>query len=82
MNNFDPVTADIILVEHNNLNGVYGTLRLKHHIEQLYGVILNHKLIRRYKKELDIKTKVRVRRPFSEKLRKEKKRAIRKWLLI
>ncbi len=72
MNNFDPVTSDIILVEHNNLNGVYGTFRLKHHIEQLYGVILNHKLIRRYKKELGIKTKVRVRRPFSEKLRKEK----------
>lgn len=72
MNNFDPITADIILVEHNRLNGVYGTMRLKHHIEQTHGVILNHKLIRRYKKELNIKTKVRVRRPFLQKLRKEK----------
>ena len=38
----------------------------------MHGVVLSHKLIRRYKSELNIKTKVRVRRPFFEKLRKEK----------
>ncbi|MDE8256679.1 IS3 family transposase [Erysipelothrix rhusiopathiae] len=72
MNNFNSATADIVLGEHNRLNGVYGTMRLKYHIEQVHSVVLNHKLIRRYKNELNIKTKVRVRRPFFEKLRKEK----------
>ena len=72
MNNFNSVTADILLGEHNRLNGVYGTMRLKYHIKQVHGIVLNHKLIRRYKNELNIKTKVRVRRPFFEKLRKEK----------
>lgn len=72
MNNFDPIKADIILVEHNKLKGVYGTIRLKHHIEQTHGMILNHKLIRRYKRELNIKTAVRKRSPFLLRLRKEK----------
>ena len=72
MNNFNSVVADIILVEHNKLYGVYGTLRLKHHIEKEYGLILNHKLIRRYKNELNLKTKTRVRRPLFLKEAKEK----------
>ncbi|MDE8163434.1 hypothetical protein PT103_05330 [Erysipelothrix rhusiopathiae] len=72
MNNFNSATADIILGERNRLYGVYGIMRLKYHIEQVHGVVLNHKLIRRYKNELNIKTKVGVRRPFFEKLRKEK----------
>ena len=72
MNNYDSTIADIILVEHNKLYGVYGTIRLKHHIEQKYGLILNHKLIRRYKKELNIKTQVRKRRPLYIKRIKEK----------
>lgn len=72
MNNYDSTTAQIILVEHNKLNGVYGTIRLKHHIKQAHGVVFNHKLIRRYKNELNIKSKVRIRRPFYENLRKEK----------
>lgn len=45
MNNFDPITAEITLVEHYRLNVVYGTIRLKDHIEQIDGLILNHKLI-------------------------------------
>jgi len=63
MNNFDEAIANIILVEHHHLKGRYGTLRLKHHIQQKYGLVLNHKLIRRYKQSLNLKVKVRKRKP-------------------
>lgn len=72
MNNYDSRIAEIISVEHYNLNCTYGTLRLKHHIQQKYGLVLNHKLIRRYKKHLNLQTKVRKLKPIYIKLAKEK----------
>lgn len=72
MNNYNDVTATLISVEHNKLKGIYGTLRLKHHIESLYGLILNHKLIRRYKGYLGLKTNVRKRRSLGQIRAKER----------
>lgn len=39
----------MILEEHKNNKGIYGTLRLKFAIQNKLGLTLNHKLIRRYK---------------------------------
>lgn len=72
MNNFNNEIAQLILVEHNELKGTYGTIRLKHHIKIKYGIVLNHKLIRRYKKELGISVNVRKRQPIYLKAAKEK----------
>ena len=46
----------MILEEHENNKGIYGTIRLKFAIQNKLGLILNHKLIRRYKKLLNIIT--------------------------
>lgn len=75
MNNFNCKIAEIILVEHNNLKGRYGTIRLKYHIKNKYGLNLNHKCIRRYKHNLGIKVNVRKPRGL------DVKRAIEKNLL-
>lgn len=48
-NNFKQEIADVISEEHNNVKRIYGTIRLKKHIENKLKLILNHKLIRRYK---------------------------------
>lgn len=58
-NNFNKKIADIISEEHKSVKEIYGTIRLKHHIQNKYkkeGLILNHKLIRRYKHILGLKT--------------------------
>lgn len=62
MNNYKNDIAEIISVEHYNTNEVYGTIRLKHHIQNKYGLIINHKLIRRYKKTQQLTTVTRLKR--------------------
>ncbi len=62
INNYDYNIAKIISEEHKNLKGIYGTLRLKHHIKNKYGLVFNHKLIRRYKQALNLNVVVRKRK--------------------
>lgn len=60
INNYDEKIAEIISVEHKEMKQVYGTLRLKYHIENKYpGIIMNHKKIRRYKNALGLDVIVR-----------------------
>lgn len=35
--------------EHNNVKGIYGTMKLKKYIENKLAIVLNYKWIRRYK---------------------------------
>ena len=44
----------MISEEHKNVKGIYGTIRLKKHIENKLKLVLNHKLIRRYKNILGL----------------------------
>ena len=46
----------MISEEHKNVKGIYGTIRLKKHIESKLKLVLNHKLIRRYKNILGLET--------------------------
>ena len=62
MNNYNERIATIISEEHYKTKEVYGVLRLKYHIDNQYGIILNHKLIRRYKKSFNFITKARKKR--------------------
>lgn len=74
-NNFNPKIAKIISEEHKNVKGIYGTIRLKKHIENKYKedhLILNHKLIRRYKKLLNLQTVRRSKKGLSVSRAKEK----------
>ena len=74
-NNFNKKIADIISEEHKSVKGIYGTIRLKHHIQNKYkkeGLILNHKLIRRYKHILGLKTIKRTKKRLSASKTKEK----------
>lgn len=72
INNYDNEIAQIILEEHNNLKGIYGTIRLKYHIQNKLGIILNHKLIRRYKHAFGLSVVVRKTKPLSATNSKEK----------
>ena len=47
----------MISEEHKNVKGIYGTIRLKKHIENKLKLVLNHKLIRRYKNILGLELK-------------------------
>lgn len=71
-NNFDSFIANIISEEHLKLKEIYGSVRLKHHIKNLYGLILNHKLIIRYKHILGLKTIKRSKKGLSVSRAKEK----------
>lgn len=62
----------MISEEHKNEKGIYGTIRLKHHIENKLGSILNHKLIRRYKHILGLETIKRTKKGLSVSRAKEK----------
>ena len=62
----------MILEEHENVKGIYGTIRLKKHIENKLKIILNHKLIRRYKHILGIETVKRTKKGLSVSRAKEK----------
>ena len=77
-NNFNKKIADIISEEHKRVKGIYGTIRLKHHIQNKYkkeGLILNHKLIRRYKHILGLKTIKRTKKDYL--CPRQKKRTLR-----
>lgn len=71
-NNFNQIIADIISEEHKNVRAIYGTIRLKKHIENKFGIILNHKLIRRYKYILGLQTIKRTKKGLSVSRAKEK----------
>ena len=63
--NFDSQIAELISEEHKNVNRIYGTIRLKEHIKNKFGIILNHKLIRRYKHILGLETIKRTKKGLS-----------------
>lgn len=62
----------MILEEHKNNKGIYGTLRLKFAIQNKLGLTLNHKLIRRYKNILNIITIKRTKKDY--RFQSQKKR--------
>ena len=62
----------MISEEHKNVKGIYGTIRLKKHIENKLKIILNHKLIRRYKHILGIETVKKTKKGLSASRAKEK----------
>lgn len=62
----------MILEEHENNKRIYGTIRLKFAIQRKHGLILNHKLIRRYKRILNIITIKRTKKGLSVSRAKEK----------
>ena len=62
----------MILEEHENNKRIYGTIRLKFAIQRKFGLILNHKLIRRYKNVLNIITIKRTRKGLAFSRAKEK----------
>lgn len=62
----------MISEEHENVKRIYGTIRLKKHIENKLKIILNHKLIRRYKKILGLETIKRTKKGLSVSRAKEK----------
>lgn len=71
-NNYKEEIADVISEEHNNVNGIYGTIRLKKHIENKLKIVLNHKLIRRYKHILGLETVKRTKKGLPASRAKEK----------
>lgn len=72
INNYNKTISKIISEEHKNMKNTYGTIRLKHHIENKYKLILNHKLIRRYKIFLGLSVIVRKKKPLCATNAKEK----------
>ena len=71
-NNYNQKIADVISEEHKNVKGIYGTTRLKKHIENKLKLVLNHKLIRRYKHILGLETIKRTKKGLSVSRAKEK----------
>ncbi len=55
-NNYKQEIADVISEEHKSVKGIYGTIRLKKYIENKLNIVLNHKLIIRYKHILGLET--------------------------
>ncbi len=66
-NNFNPKIAEVIEKTYMAVDGVFGVFRLKAEIERLHDLVLNHKLIRRYKGILNLPTIVRVKNKTSIK---------------
>ncbi len=66
-NNFNENIADVIAKAFNENYGVYGVNRLKAYIKINEGLNLNHKMIRRYKSILNLKTIVRTKNKTSIK---------------
>lgn len=71
-NNYKQKIADVISEEHKNVKGIYGTIRLKKHIENKLKIVLNHKLIRRYKNILRLETVKRSKKGLSVSRAKKK----------
>ena len=61
-----------IFIKHKKLAG-YRTIRMD--LENKYGVIMNHKKIRRLMNKYGIKTKVRTKNPYKEIMKKTKEHA-------
>ena len=61
----------MISEEHKSVKGIYGTIRLKKHIENKLKIILNHKLIRRYKHILGLETVKRTKKGLAVSRSKE-----------
>lgn len=66
----------MISEEHENNKGIYGTIRLKKAIQNKLDLVLNHKLIRRYKNILGLETVKRTKKGLSVSRAKEKKRTL------
>ena len=64
----------MISEEHKNVKEIYGAIRLKKHIENKLKLILNHKLIRRYKNILGLETVKRTKKDYL--FQKQKKRTL------
>ena len=62
----------MISEEHKKVKGIYGTIRLKKHIENKLKIVFNHKLIRRYKNILGLETVKRTQKGLSVSRAKEK----------
>ena len=62
----------MISEEHKNVKGIYGTIRLKKHVENKLKLISNHKLIRRYKHILGLEAVKRTKKWLSVSKAKEK----------
>ena len=62
----------MISEEHENNKGIYGTIRLKNAIQNKLDLVLNHKLIRRYKNILGLETVKRTKKGLSVSRAKEK----------
>ena len=71
-NNFSKIDAEIISEEHKKNKSIYGTIRLKHSIQNKLGIIFNHKKIRRYKHILGLETIKRTKKGLSVSRSKEK----------
>ena len=65
----------MISEEHKNVKGIYGTIRLKKHIESKLKLVLNHKLIRRYKNILGLEQLKELKRDYL--FLEQKKRTLR-----
>lgn len=72
VNKYKQEIADVISEEHRNVKGIYGTIRLKKHIEDKLKIVLNLKLIRCYKNILGLKTAKRTKKGLSVSRAKEK----------
>lgn len=72
----------MISEEHKNVKGIYGTIRLKKHIENKLKIVLNHKLIRRYKNILGLETIKRTKKGLAASRAKEKNLANKAQYLI
>ena len=66
------ISEKIALKEYKNVKRIYGIIRFKKHIENKFGIILNYKLIRRYKHILGIITVKRTKKGLSVSRAKEK----------
>lgn len=70
-NNLNYGHLKIISEEHLNNKQVYGTIRLKIHIEKKLGIVMNHKKIIRYKRILGLTTITRKKRPLYQRQKKK-----------
>ena len=62
----------MISEEHENNKGIYGTIRLKNAIQNKLNLVLNHKLIRRYKNILDLETVKRTKKGYQFQVQKKR----------
>lgn len=66
-NNLNYKHLKVLSIEHFETKQVYGTTRLKFHIQNKYGIIINHKKIRRYKTLMGLVTITRKKRPLYQR---------------